>query len=146
MIPIDVIELYEYAEAQGYDVYWYSFDTGQVPCVSVPLADGSCAIALDPYQFKSLADEKYKIGHELGHCETGSFYSRAASIKERARAEVRADRWTIRKLLPFNEMKAAIAQGNTELYELAEYFSLPESVIRQAIDYYTGPCGFAFEG
>lgn len=144
MIPINVVELYEYAEHRGYDVYWYSFDTDQVPCVSVPLPDGSCAIALDPYQLKSLADEKYKIGHELGHCETGSFYSRSVSQKERTRAEVRADRWTIKKLLPFEEMEAAIAQGNTEIYELADYFTLPEDLIRQAIDYYTGPCGLTF--
>ena len=65
-------------------------------------------------------------------------------MDERGRREQRADRWAIKKLLPFEEMKAAITQGNTEIYELADYFTLPEDLIRQAIDYYTGPCGLSF--
>ena len=144
MIPINVVQLYEYAETQGYDVYWFTFDTDQVPCVTIPLPDGSCAIGLDPGQFRSLADECYKLGHELGHCETGSYYTRSDFVRERARAELRADRWTIKKLLPFDEMETAMALGHIEIYELAEYFTLPEDLIRRAIDYYTGPCGLSF--
>lgn len=144
MIPINVVDLYEYAETCGYDVYWFTFDTDQVPCVSIPLSDGTCAIALNPYQFKSLADERYKLAHELGHCETSSFYNRFSPIDERGRYERRADRWAIKKLLPFEEMKAALSQGYTEIYELAEYFTVPEDLIHQAIEYYTGPCGLSF--
>lgn len=144
MIPINVVELYEYADCRGYDVYWYTFDTNQVSSISLPLADGSCAIALDPGQFSSLADEKHKLAHELGHCETGSFYCRRTPFDERGRHERRAERWAIRKLLPFDDLNKAVVQGIREAWELAEYFELPEALILEAVEYYTGPCGFSF--
>lgn len=34
--------------------------------------------------------------------------------------------------------------GYREVWELAEYFEVPEDLIRQAIEYYTGPCGLSF--
>ena len=49
-----------------------------------------------------------------------------------------------KKLLPFSEMRAAMEDGYTELYQLAEYFEVPEDLIRQAVEYYTGPCGLSF--
>ena len=31
-----------------------------------------------------------------------------------------------------------------ETSKLAEYFEVPEDLIQQAVDYYTGPCGLSF--
>ena len=41
-------------------------------------------------------------------------------------------------------MRAAMEAGYTELYQLAEYFEVPEDLIQQAVEYYTGPCGLSF--
>ena len=137
-----LISLYEYAENRGIDVDWCTMF--RVESLSVKLEDGSCAIAIDPFKIHSNADEISKLAHELGHCETDSFYSQYAPLDERGRNETRAAHWAIKKLLPFDEMMAAMEAGCTELYQLAEYFEVPEGLIQQAVDYYTGPCGRSF--
>lgn len=78
----DLLDLYGLAEEHGTEIYW--FDLGTAESLSLPLEDGSCAIAMDPWRMPTLADEKVKLAHELGHCETGSFYNRyAAGISAR---------------------------------------------------------------
>ena len=139
-----LIALYEYAEDRGIDVDWCTMFRAE--SLSVKLEDGSCAIAIDPFKIHSDADEISKLAHELGHCETDSFYCQYAPLDERGRNEARASRWAIKKLLPFGEMRAAMEAGYTELYQLAEYFEVPEDLIQQAVDYYTGPCGLSFRG
>lgn len=142
--PLSVIDLYELAEQEKMDVYWYTFDDPMLESLVVELSDGSCAIALDPLKFHSLGDEKYKLAHELGHGLTGSLYLRHTPLDERGRSEQRADRWAIHKLLPFEALQEAILQGITDRQELAEYFQLPLKLINKAIDHYTGPEGRSF--
>ena len=137
-----LISLYEYAENHNIDVDWCTMFRAE--SLSVRLNDGSCAIAIDPFKLVNTADETYKLAHELGHCETGSFYSQYAPFDERGRNEARATRWAIKKLLPFDEMRTAMEEGYTEPYQLAEYFEVPEDLIQQAVEYYTGPCGLSF--
>lgn len=96
----------------------------------VQTEDGGCAIALDPQKLRSLADEKYKLAHELGHGPDGpAFYQCLTPLDERGRCEVRADRWAIRHLLPFEALQEAIASGITDQQSLAEYFDLPPSLL-----------------
>ena len=61
----DLLDLYGLAEEHGTEIYW--FDLGTVESLSLPLEDGSCAIAMDPWRMSTLADEKVKLAHELGH-------------------------------------------------------------------------------
>ena len=42
----DLLDLYKLAEAHGTQVYW--FDLGAAESLSMPLPDGSCAVAMDP--------------------------------------------------------------------------------------------------
>jgi hypothetical protein len=35
-------------------------------------------------------------------------------------------------------------EGDREVWQLAEKFDVSEDLIRQAVDYYTGPCGLSF--
>ena len=58
-------------------------------------ADGRCHIAIDPRRLRSERDERTKLVHELGHCLTGSFYSRDTDYDGRLRQENRADKWAI---------------------------------------------------
>ena len=70
----NVVELYEYAEQQGYDVYWYNLDCDGLESISVMrVSDCKCFIAIDPFTLLSDADELVKGLHEIGHCDTGSF-------------------------------------------------------------------------
>ena len=119
----DLLELYDLAEEHGTDICW--FDLGAAESLSVLQSDGSCAIAMDPWRMSTLADEKVKLAHELGHCETGSFYNR----------------WAYKKLVPEDELRKAIQQGYQEPWELAEYFNVTEPFLRSALDYYRMAAG-----
>ena len=99
--------------------------------------DGSCAIAIDPAKLRSEADERNKLGHELGHCCTGSFYNEYSDYDCRQRHENRADKWSIETLIPVEELDDAVARGCTEIWELAEHFQVSEEFIRKAVCYYT---------
>ena len=91
---------------------------------------------MDPWRIPTLAEEKVKLAHELGHCETGAFYNRYAARDVRQKHENRANKWAYKKLVPEDELKQAILQGYREPWELAEYFDLPEAFLRGALKYY----------
>ncbi len=132
---VDILELYQLAEEQGHDVYWYTDEN--LSAVSVKnSADNSCAIAINPFKLESSVDEKYKLAHELGHCETGSFYTRCSPCDLKEKHELRAERWAMKTLLPQDELFAAIRNQNHR-WEIAEMFGVPEELVQKAIDYYT---------
>lgn len=130
----DLLDLYDLAEIHNIGVYW--FDLGAAESLSLQMEDGSCAIAMDPWRLPTVADETVKLAHELGHCETGSFYSRYAARDVRQKHENRANKWAYKKLIPEDELKNAVRQGYHEPWELAEYFGVTEAFLRGALKYY----------
>lgn len=104
--------------------------------LSIMTPDGACYVAIDPRRVKSEHDERNKLAHELGHCMTGAFYNAYSDYDCRQRHENRADKWAIRQMIPVDELDDAIALGCTEIWQLAEYFDVPEPFIRKAVCYY----------
>ena len=83
--------------------------------------------------------ERVHLGHELGHCITGSFYNIHSPVDIRQRHENRADKWAILRMIPVDDLDDAVAAGCTELWELAERFGVTESFMRKAVcDYVHG--------
>lgn len=125
--------MYALAEEQGHDIsdmplqYTESF--------SILMRDGSCAVALDRSQLKGHSDELIKLAHELGHCETRSFYNAHSAADIRGRHEERANRWMYRRLIPREKLFALIDEHRS-LYEIAEYFGVPERIVTAAYEYY----------
>lgn len=76
------------------------------------------------------------LSHELGHIMTGSLYSVSDTWLDRCRAEVRAERWEIRRLIPEHAFSACLASGLSEPWELAEFFGVPEDLILKAARLY----------
>lgn len=83
------------------------------------------------------AQEKTQLAHEIGHCETGSFYSRYVKVDSRQRHENRADKWAVRRLISADDLDNAVAEGHTELWDLADYFGVTEELMRKAVCLYT---------
>ena len=129
----DPLSLYQYAERRGIDVDWVPMR--RATSLSVPLGDGY-AIALDPWKLGTLAQETVCLAHELGHCETGSFYNRYAALDVRQQHENRADKWAIRRLVPAEELDAAMADGCDTIPALADRFGVTEPFIRKAVCWY----------
>lgn len=127
-------ELYLIAEQSGTEII--CFDLPQTVSVSVSTGNGSCYIGLDPFKIETTAQERVHLAHELGHCETGAFYSLHSAAQIRARCENRADRWAIKKLVPAAELLRALEGGITELWSLAEHFNVTEDFMRKALNHY----------
>ena len=126
--------LYGYARRHGHCVFQQKLN--RVNSLSVLLDDGSCVIGIDRSSMTE-AQERTQLAHEIGHCETGSFYSRYVKVDSRQRHENRADKWAIHRLIPSDRLNEAVSQGHTEIWELAEYFEVTEDFMRKAVCYYT---------
>ena len=127
------LDLYAYAESRNIDVDWIPMR--RATSLSVPLGDGY-AIALDPWKLGTLAQETVCLAHELGHCETGSFYNRYAALDVRQQHENRADKWAIRRLVPAEELDAAMEDGCDTIPALADRFGVTEPFMRKAVCWY----------
>ena len=129
-----ITELYDIAEQDGIDVY--SFQMNECESMSL-LQNGDCFIAIDPFKLHSETDEKIKLAHELGHCETGAFYNEYAACDIREKHERRANIWAIKKLVPKDKLIKAIQSGFGEnRWELSEYFGVTEDLMQFALYYY----------
>lgn len=126
--------LYRYARNHGHSVLQTKLN--RVNSLSVLLDDGSCVIGIDRTDMTE-AQERTQLAHEIGHCETGSFYSRYIKVDSRQRHENRADKWAIQKMISEEALDDAVAQGYTETWNLAEYFNVTEEFIKKAVCYYT---------
>ncbi len=122
--------LLEYAESKGHEVIYD--DLPEVKSISIK--DGVCFIGVDLHL--TVAEENVCLAHELGHCETGGFYCRYSPCEVREKYENRANNWAIKKLVPKDELIAAIKRGYVEKWELAEEFGVTEEFVVKAVSYY----------
>nr|MBQ8244081.1 ImmA/IrrE family metallo-endopeptidase [Oscillospiraceae bacterium] len=131
---MELKNLYDFARQQNIGVFPFSLpETGSLS----HMADsGECCIGMDPGVLDGNVQERVHLGHELGHCATGSFYSIHTAIDCRQRHENRADKWAVQTLIPVEELDDAIAQGCTEVWELADRFGVTEEFIRKTVCFY----------
>ena len=140
---LSLVGLYQRAEHNGISVN--DFPLKKRAALVVLDDSGGCHIAIDRRKVESSADEKHKLAHEIGHCETGAVYSRSMPYETMERCEERARRWAIENCLPIDELKIAMAAGLSETWQLAEWYDLPETFITDALQYYKEAKGIDFE-
>lgn len=131
---IDVLDLYQYAE--DHDIRVDDIQTG-VPSLSLQY-DGQECIAIDSSAFDEESEFAVAFAHEEGHCATYSFYNVHTKFDVVTKRERRAWIWAIRKLIPAEELYQAVCEGNTEMWQLAEYFGYPQWFVEMAVGYYEG--------
>ncbi len=126
--------LYQRAEQLNIPVLHFPLPlTGSVSCMD---EQGRCAIGLDLPHRRSRNELRVRLAHELGHCVTGSFYNRWSPCDVRRLHENRADKYAVHVLIPETELNAAVSEGYTEQWELADYFGVDVPFIQKAICYY----------
>ena len=127
-------DLYTFAEQQNIEV----IETSLPENGSLSLMDdaGNCYIGIDQSVMDGDALERVHMGHELGHCLTGSFYNRYSPYDLRQRHENRADKWAILQLVTEAALDEAVADGCCELWNLAERFGVTEQFMKKAVCYY----------
>lgn len=126
--------LYDLARQQNIEVLTHPLP--QTGSLSVMLEGGRCFVGLDRSVCDGATQERVHLSHELGHCVTGSFYNIYAAVECRQRYENRADKWAISTLIPVEDLDEAVAQGCTEIWELAERFQVTEEFMRKTVCYY----------
>lgn len=131
---MQIQNLYDLAQQQNIEVI--PFPMAESGSMSVMLDSGRCFIGMDDAVRDGGIQERVHLGHELGHCVTGSFYNIYAARDLRQRHENRADKWAVLHLIPVDDLDDAVARGCTEVWELAEWFGVTEEFVKKAVCYY----------
>lgn len=126
--------LYDYARQRNIEVI--QFPMRENGSMSLMDDSGNCYIGIDPSVQDNGPEECVHMAHEIGHCETGSFYNRYTKYDVRQRHENRADKWAIKHMIPVEALDDAVADGCCEIWELAERFGVTEQFIRKAVCLY----------
>ena len=129
--PLD--ELYDLAERDGVTVERFPLPENVSVSVSI---DGACYIGIDRSKIATAAQETVHIAHELGHCETASFYNPYSPLDDRRRNERRADRWAIERLCPPRRFRAAYRHGCREIWEFAEFLGVTGEFAEKVMIHY----------
>lgn len=131
---MEISALYDFAEQQNIEVIPFPMEKNG--SMSIMMADGSCVVGMDDSVRDGHVLERVHLGHELGHCATGSFYNIHAAIDYRQKHENKANKWAIQKLIPVDDLDDAVAEGCHEIWELADRFGVTEEFIRKTLCYY----------
>ncbi|MDY2681556.1 MAG: hypothetical protein SOV54_02255 [Faecalibacterium prausnitzii] len=105
---------------------------------------GRCYIGLDNSRPCTYAEEQARVGHELGHCLYGGFYSIKSPFDLIEQHEVRADHWYIRHAIPKRVLFDLLKQGR-DTCEIAELLDTTEEYVRRAYYYYKSNDGSSEE-
>ena len=93
-------------------------------------------IAIDSTKYESLTDFKCDLAHEIGHCETGSFYNIYSPYDLKEKCERKANRRAVEILMPINDVRQALHRGIVEPWALAEYFDVTQQFAQMALEIY----------
>ena len=131
---MELTALYDFAKQQNIEVI--PFPMKENGSMSILMDSGDCVIGMDDRIRDGACQERVHLGHEVGHCATGSFYNRYSPYDLRQRHENRADKWAILQLVTEDALDEAVAEGCCEIWNLAERFGVTEQFMKKAVCYY----------
>jgi len=137
----EIADFYQYCRQNDVDV---------IPFAGCPQPgatireDGFYAVFLDFTKIRSTRLLRAVCCHEMGHVATGALHKVDSPFELAERSEYRAKRWTAEQFLTHQQFREAFADGYTELWQLSEYFDMPEKDIQAALTYWTERRGINF--
>ena len=130
----EISDFYDYCKTNGVDVIPYA----GCPHAGATVRDQDFyAVFLDFTKIQSTRLLRGVCCHELGHIATGALHKIDSPYELVERSEYRATRWVTEHYLTEEAFREAFSAGYRELWQLAEYFDLPERVIDTALTYWT---------
>ena len=137
----ELSNFYDYCRENRVDVIPYM----GVPQPGATVRDqGFYAVFLDFSKIRSARLLRGVCCHELGHAATGALHKVDSPYELAERSEYRAIRWTAENYLTKEAFQEAFDAGFTEMWQLAEFFDLPEADILAALRYWTDSRGVNF--
>ena len=128
------ISLYDELNEAGVRFYHWRMADGQAVTVELGSRYG---VFMDFDSIHSDAEELVLVAHEGGHISTGATHRVDSPYDLIEKHEYKADKWAIKKLIPEDELDDAVAEGHTDIWDLAEHFGVTEDFMRKAVCWYT---------
>lgn len=126
------IDFFELARQNGVPV----IEMPLPECKSLSLPSGDTGvIGLDCSTRIPAREAQARVGHELGHCLYGGFYTKATPYDVVGRHEWRADKWYILHAIPRDILYELLEKG-CPVWEIAETLNTTEQYVRKALQYY----------
>ena len=137
----ELTNFYNYCRQNDVDIIPYA----GIPQPGATIRDKEhYAVFLDFTQIKTTRQFRGVCAHELSHLASGALHRPASPYDLAERSEYRANRHFAHQFLSVKELKTAFRLGFKELWELSEYFDLPEQDIEKALQYWTVSRGVNF--
>ena len=137
----ELSQFYDYCRKNRVDVIPF---TG-IPQPGATVRDaGQYAVFLDFSQIQSTRLLRGVCCHEMAHVATGALHKVSSPYELVERSEYRANRWCAQHFLTEKDFREAFRTGCTELWQLAEYFDLPEQDVKNALTYWSERRGVNF--
>jgi len=134
---LTLIDIYDELKEKGIKYYSGRYGFGNDVDAATIEIRGCYGIFFDVTQLKTERQEMHTAVHELSHIETGAMVSIDATPWEVYKAEQKATRHEIKRMIPFAELRAVTqSEECRNNYEIAEHFNVPEELVEQAIEYY----------
>lgn len=127
-------DLYQLAQTAGITVCPANLPKTKSVCVE----DESrrCYIGLDCSLRDESPEQRTLFARELGYGITGALHNIYAPYTVRRKHQSRAERWAVLEMIPREELEAALSEGRTSEWELAELFGVTEDLVRVALCWY----------
>ena len=129
-----VLSLYDELNSRG--VRFYLWDMGEDQAATIEI-DGRYGVFMDFDNIPTSAEELVIVAHEGGHISTGATHKLSSPYDLVEKHERKADKWAIERLIPADALTQAVAEGCTELWQLADYFGVTIDFMRKAVCWYT---------
>lgn len=134
-------ELYNEIEQEGIFISSTNFKKKK----SGIITDGNnTVICVDYSKIADSKEEKVVLSEEKAHYDLGAFYQNNSNFYQIEKMEYKARKHSYNRLMPYAEMKKAIQKGIRTIYELSEYFGVPETDIAKAYYLYTNVENYAY--
>lgn len=129
-----LLTLYRELNKDGVKFYTWDMEGEKAATLRV---DGEYGIFMDFDAIHGRAEEMAVLAHEGGHARTGATHKICSPYDLIQKHEYKANKWAVQKVVSEEELDEAVAEGYTEMYDLAEYFGVTEDFMRMAVCWHT---------
>lgn len=129
-----IIPLYDELNRSGVRFYHWDMEDLQAATIEI---DGQYGVFMDFGNIETSAQELVIVAHEGGHISTGATHRVNSPYDLVEKHEYKADKWAVERLISEDELDQAVADGCTELWQLADHFGVTESFMKKAVCWYT---------
>lgn len=129
-----IIPLYDELNRAGVRFYHWNMTDDQAATIEM---DGQYGVFMDFSNIDTSAEELVIVAHEGGHISTGATHRVDSPYDLVEKHEYKADKWAVERLITEEELDLAVADGCTELWQLADRFGVTEEFMKKAVCWYT---------